>query len=993
MRPLYLSVKGFGPYLRVELKEETFRLIHQERLFLITGEIGAGKTTLFDAILFSLFGDTAFPERSPRDLISHLLKQNPKLIPEVVFKFFFNGKTYQIVRRPAFGRYNASVSLWINDVLYSQKPQEISQKIKELFGLDAKQFKKIFLIPQGEYRRILLSEPKERKELFEKLFDTEFLTRLEEFFKSNVKALKEKLRQLEEREREILILANVSSPEELDERIKNFSSEFLKIKKELDSVTSKLNSLLEEIKKLEKGYEVLSKYLQIKEELQKMECKKSEIEALKERVFKLKALKENLYHYETVKKLWGQFKEKIKQKRGLLKALSELNEKISETKGKLELLKEKEGEMEKLKEVLFQKEEALKGIHRYKTLLKALKECEESIDKLSRDLEFLDSKERAFKERIDKLAEERELFRRFLETQRELSELKEKEKDLRLYKERVKEQGFLHNERDALEKKKLELREKLDYLEIQSVAVRLAETLKEGQPCPVCGSKVHPHKAQKNIFLSGIDNLKKELEEIDLQLEKVKTRLYQIEGELCLLKSRITQDETFLLEKIKELEDKLKTFKEYSFSFDGLEDYEGEERKLKRELENLLFKKKGLEAEFIRLKGEKGNLEGELRALREIHLKEDENEEKLKEEVAQLKKALQDFENNKKALEERLNLLEREFAKKQTELESLERELREKVFEYRSSFSILKGLINKKIFESFKDLKIYHKDLENLDKYEKEISSFEETLKILTAHLKELESTLEEFSFSTDFSTDKEALYELQKNLESLNHEKAILSERRDQILGELKRLEELQKNLEKYKTLYENIHRERSFLEEEYPYLEKIHLLLSGGPSNISFHSYALSKYLSLILRRANSYLLEFTFGRYRFVEGEIFTKRFILEVFDSYTGTKREVKTLSGGESFLASLSFALSSADVLIALSKKGAFETLLIDEGFGSLDENSLERVMQGLLQLSQRTGKIVGIISHLKDLKERFPVIIEVIKNKEKGSQLKVWRNF
>ncbi|MEZ0343482.1 MAG: SMC family ATPase [Caldimicrobium sp.] len=988
MRPLYLSVKGFGPYLKVELTEETFRLIHQERLFLITGEIGAGKTTLFDAILFSLFGDTAFPERSPKDLISHLLKQNPQFIPEVVFKFFFNGKTFQIVRRPAFGRYNSSVSLWINEVLYSQKHQEVTQKIKEIFGLEAKQFKKIFLIPQGEYRKVLLSEPKERKELFEKLFDTEFLTRLEEFFKSNVKALKDKLNQLEVKEKEILGFAEVSSPEELEEKINKLSSELLKGKKELDSITSKLNNLSEEIKRLERGYELLFRYFQLEEELKTFETKRENIEAIRKKVIKLKALKENLYHYENIKKLWSQLREKTKQKKELIKGLFELQEKISEVKGELEPLKEKEHEIEKLKEILFQKEEALKGFERYKGLLKALKDCEEALNHLNDEIEKIDLKEKALKEKLNKLSKEKELLRHFLETQRKLSELKEKERDLNLYKERIEEKSLLLKEREALEKKKKDLSERLEIFETQSLAVKLAESLKEGEPCPVCGSKVHPHKAQRSIFLSGMDNLKKELEETDSQLEKVKTRLSQIEGELFLLKKRLPEDEILLNQKIKEHEENLKDLRNYPFTFEESEIYEEKEKELNKELETLLSKRKTLEERFVLLKEEKGKFEGELKALKEIHLKE-ETEEELREEIVQLKRYIQEFENKKFNLEEKLKNFEREFAKKQAEFEGLERELKDKVFEYRASLKSLKSLINKKIFGDFKEMKIYYKELESLERYEEEIFSFEESLKIIKAQLQEIEKNLKELSFFID----KESFFELEKTLKNLNDEKAILSERRDQILGELKRLEEIQKNLERYKELFEKIHKEKSFLEEEYPYLEKIFLLLSGGSSKISFHSYALSKYLSLILRRASSYLSDFTLGRYRFVEGEIFTKQFILEIFDNYTGTKREVKTLSGGESFLASLSFALSSADILFALSKRGAFETLLIDEGFGSLDENSLERVIQGLLQLSQRTGKIVGIISHLRDLKERFPVVIEVIKNKEKGSQLKVWRNF
>ncbi|MFN3505191.1 MAG: AAA family ATPase, partial [Caldimicrobium sp.] len=118
MKPLYLSIKGFGPYIKAEIPEETFQLIHQEKFFLITGEIGAGKTTLFDAIFFALFGEATFPDRTPKDLTSHLLSSSKytHIEPEVSFKFIFKGQIYQLLRKPPFGaRQTYFSSLWINE--------------------------------------------------------------------------------------------------------------------------------------------------------------------------------------------------------------------------------------------------------------------------------------------------------------------------------------------------------------------------------------------------------------------------------------------------------------------------------------------------------------------------------------------------------------------------------------------------------------------------------------------------------------------------------------------------------------------------------------------------------------------------------------------------------------------------------------------------------------------------------------------------------------
>ncbi|MGC9109560.1 MAG: AAA family ATPase [Caldimicrobium sp.] len=986
MRPLYLSVKGFGPYLKVEINEDIFNLIHRERLFLITGEVGAGKTTLFDAILFSLFGEASFPERSAKDLISHLLKKNPQILPEVIFKFFFGGKTYKIVRRPAFGRHNASVSLWINDILYSQKSQEVSQKIKELLGLEAKQFKKVFLIPQGEYREVILSEPKERKELFEKLFDTALLGRLEDFFKNKVKLLKEKISFLKEKEKEILALAEVSSYEELTEKILYYTSEISKGESKLSSISAKLKSLEEELKKLEKAYELLSDYLKLKEEKIQLENKSNEIDSLKEKVFKLKALMENLYHYETIRKLWVQLRQKAKQRKDLFSASIKLKEELSNTQEEWEKLREREPDLEKKKEILLQKKRALEAIQRYQELLKELREMEDKLRKIEEE-----------RNNLEKEIEKREFFRDYLEKLRKLTELKKKEKDLRLFKEKKEEYQKLLKEKEELERKRDELKEEIENLERKAIAVKLAETLKEGEPCPVCGSKVHPHKASADLFLFSLDPKKKELEKLEIFLEKKKSLISQREGEISILKERLPEDENLFYIQLRELEETLKALENISLTFKNFESSEINEKELNKELEELNLKKKELEREYIELQAKKGAIEEKLKTLEESHFYgEQPEEDKLKREFQELEKFFQEYDNEKRALEEKLKNLQKELVENQTKLQGLQSELEEKVSEYRNSLRILKDLIKRGIFKNFQELKDYYQDLSNLENYEEKIHSFEENFKRNERALEELKKDLEGlgvFLKIEDLDKLKELLEALNKQKMDLFEKRQDLSEKRDQILGEIKRIEEVLKNLEKHKKRYEEILEEKRSLEEEYPYLEKIFNLLSGNTTKISFHSYALSKYLSLILKRASFYLSDFTLGRYRFVEGEVFTKQFILEVFDNYTGTKREVKTLSGGESFLASLSFALSSADILISLSKRGPFETLLIDEGFGSLDEKTLERVIQGLLQVSQKTGKIVGIISHLRELKERFPVVIEVIKDREKGSRLKIWRNF
>jgi exonuclease SbcC len=182
--------------------------------------------------------------------------------------------------------------------------------------------------------------------------------------------------------------------------------------------------------------------------------------------------------------------------------------------------------------------------------------------------------------------------------------------------------------------------------------------------------------------------------------------------------------------------------------------------------------------------------------------------------------------------------------------------------------------------------------------------------------------------------------------------------------------------------------------LRKEQGILEHIINLISGkNPKAVSLLSYATSIFLDRLLRRANHYLKEFSFHRYCFVIEEALRKDFELYIFDAYTGRAREVRTLSGGESFIAVLAFALGVSDLLQALSGAKPFQSFFIDEGFGNLDSQTLDRVVQTLVEVSQRADRVIGVISHLSEIKDRFPARIEVIKEREGGSRIKVEKVF
>ena len=987
MRPLYLFIQGLGPYLKVEIDEDCFQLIQRERLFLISGEIGAGKTTLFDGILFALFGEASFPDRTPKDLISHLLIRHPQIAPEVTFKFLYQGKIYQILRRPPYGKQSATVSLWINNRLFSQKAGEVSEKIRDLFGLDGKQFKKVFLIPQGEYREILLSDPKERKTLFERLFDTEAFSRLEEFFKDQAKALRDELALLRERESEILKLAEVSKVEDLEEKIKGLSDRKESIQRELTTLSQRLKNLDESIRKKERDLETVQKGLSLVAELKALEEKVPEMENLKKKLKKLKALKEKAAYFELVERNKILIRERLFALKEEEASIKGLESSLRETSEKIKALSEGEEHIKAKRERLIKRQEALSSLQRARELERTLTELEGIFQNTKRSLEQINSSAETLQQELELIQREREDLKTLLELSKNLEEKRARLSQIRAYKtKRETLDGLLERIRE-LETKRESLRGELEHLKTRHLAVTLAQDLKEGEPCPVCGSRVHPAKAQRDLFLTQIDPLQRTLENLEGELEKAKRGASKLEGEISLLEDMVKDNEETLVSEIHSLEGPLADLARRDFRFKEPLSYERREKELKVRIEELERQKKELQMRFLEVSEKKASVEGELKALKGL-LKDSLDEAILYMEIKNLSEEIRLYEETFKGLQETSLSLERALHTHKANRENLVREIADRQRELKSSLKEISLMIKQGLFKDLSEMKLNFDELKNLAHYEESLFNFERDLHRIGKTLRELKDEAR----NREISIDEKTFSQLSEELKNLHQERSKLEREREQRERELGKLEELLHQSENLKRAYREVLAEKKDLEEEFPYLEKLSLLLSGKSTGISFHSFVLSRFLSLILKSANNYLSDFTFGRYRFVEGEVFTKRFILEVFDHYTGTKREIKTLSGGESFLAALSFALGASDILLALSKKGPLEILLIDEGFGSLDVGTLDRVVQGLLKLSQKTGKIIGVISHLKDLNEHFPLVLEVIKNSEKGSSLKVRRN-
>ena len=1005
MLPSELTIKGFGPYLGVSISEEEFRLLQDSRLFLIFGEIGAGKTTLFDAILFALYGETSFPERKVEHLISHHIKPGERMVPEVGFRFLFGKEEIKVVRRlPALALKGQEAYLWINGRLRSNKLTEVNQILKDILKLDAKQFKKVLLLPQGEYREVLLAEKRERVALFERLFQLEIFSKLEEYLKEKNKELKAELDNLTTELSTLLWSCEAQSLEELKERVVRAKEDLRKLHQKEALLKEELRRREESLKRLENLCLLLERKKALEEEKRLLLQKKEEFEEKEKEVARLRAFKEILPYYEDLRRRWKELKR--------LKSLEkETLAKLEVEKIALKKITEKLSELEREKERISALRERRVKLEDLFKLLQREKEAKVKLESFERRLKELTAQ-------VERLREEKEAINIMVE----LSKLEKEYKDLIRLKEVEKALCELEASIKDLEERLNEKKREYEALRDLSLLQRFAERLKEGEACPLCGSTSHPHKAslsEKDV--ERITLLSEEIAKLEEELRKEREKRSELLGERKSLLSRTRIEfEEELSRKIETLRSTLKNkvyhpedpFCHPEALFCHPEDpfchpeaqAEGSphiklsqslsEDELKRDLELLENKEKNLHKEKEALLQDKARLEEQLRSVEvkfsELGYEEKPSLEKIEKELSELNKEITAFERAFNELTSKKEESSRRLSGLQVKLEETRNSLKREALHYRDALAKVFSLKKRGLFSRLSELKEAISRVAYLEGLEKEVEDYKKHLFSLTESLARLDEELR--TKHEDFS--QISLDEVSVELKVLKEKVEGLRLEKERIDREVARLEENLKRAEAIKAQVEELTQRISLLRKEQGVLEHILSLISGkNPKAVSLPSYATSIFLDRLLRRANHYLKEFSFYRYSFVIEEALRKDFELYIFDAYTGRAREVRTLSGGESFIAVLAFALGVSDLMQALSGAKPFQSFFIDEGFGNLDSQTLDRVVQTLVEVSQRADRVIGVISHLSELKDRFPARIEVIKDREGGSRIKVEKVF
>lgn len=1094
MKPKKLVISAFGPYGEKTVVD--FEKLGEKGLYLITGDTGAGKTTLFDAITFALYGEASGNVRETGMFRSKYASDDVPTYVELTF--IYQGKDYKVTRNPEYLRpkgrgtgftlQKAEAELVFPDGRPPvTKTREVTKAITELMGLDYRQFTQIAMIAQGDFQKLLLAGTTERGEIFRQIFHTGIYQDIENRLRD---AVKEKWKEYDEMRRSISQYLDGASISD-DPQAEGEWKELKKAKFEGKTIRG-IELLTEVIGRQEGTLESLKDQIHgIDEEIQKEnkvlgEAKQRQRmkEQLKDRQRQLEEL-EPAVQKAVLQKAEAQ--EEAKGCEALAEEIRDLKEKkagLESYLGKMQSAKEKETAIEKEKQAeerlkqekilaeqsFFENKEAqesLKGVEAEKERLQnRFKEAAGKADKLTADERALDqaAKEKqtsqmkllelektgndwkAKKEELAKL--ENVLMQTagnapILQVRSEqLQEFYKQLEQLEMTEKRLSEAQNGYEKAVDVRNKEREIYDHLEQTFLDAQAGLLAKHLKEGEKCPVCGSIHHPQLAlltdevpdkelleqkkagldqkeesvQKLSALAG--QLREQSEQLKEQCQNKAEQLLKDAGisdaeavDLTGLKRCLEEEIRSCDKKLKEAQNAAENLKKCQESKRTLETKEGalqdelqqvrnahsaasgqlellitqcvknlqEDWKLQetesvapmpgiQDIEAVIFKIKEF---FAQLKAENNTI------LEQLKVSLEENGKKA-EALTRLQIQAGKLEDQQKKLSEDISGKALMIQKLKTQLEELRKQLEEESLKYGSVTAeeieeLLKGKIQRK------------------QKLEAALTQASDYLNALNTQSESLKSAIE--TLKTQMASTQEiSEEEVQEKITALSQEKKEWDEKRSRQYADL----------ENNRCIYNNVQKNQGKMaaaEQEYVWMRALSDTAGGtlsGKRKIELETYVQMAYFDRILRRANLRLMTMSSGQYelkRQENGESKKEKAGLElnVIDHYNGTERSVKTLSGGESFQASLSLALGLSDEIQAGAGGIRLDAMFVDEGFGSLDEDSLNQAIRSLNDLAQGQ-RLVGIISHVGELKDRIERKIIVTKKRSSagvGSQVQV----
>ncbi|MEE9302233.1 MAG: SMC family ATPase [Thiotrichaceae bacterium] len=1025
MRPVRLSMTAFGPFVKTQVID--FEALGEKPLFLINGTTGSGKTTILDAICFALYGQTTGKEREAAQMRCDYA--DDKTLTEVEFIFELADTTYRIKRIPVQQRaknkgegtmeQKATAELYRRDdddgdddrdnrshtetVLVARKVSDATKQIEQLTGLQVDQFRQVMVLPQGKFREFLMADSKAREDIFKQLFETHIYTQIENKLKAKAKDVALAVARLKEKQQGVLVNAELDTFDELLSAIATLIPEH-------DKASSIAKTNEQNYLKLVKEQEAL---MALAKDFDNLDSQLIKIDQYKQQLVNIKEKKRHLIKAEQAQKIAPCFSELSRCNQALTATIEQL-EQANKTHKKNKVLKdaakqELSNNAKRLKQLDDKKQllVTLKSYHqRSASLLQAQQDlsasqtqqqtgekglvlAQQQFDKDYEEHESGVKEKEELESRLEKSTEISLLYKTLtdqLEQKQHINALVIQKKS---YEDKLEE---LVKNGNSLKKQYVDKQNQLKQLDLlwhNGQAAILSKELAQDQACPVCGSTDHPAPATAEQAIPGEDerelaqNAVEKAEQVYQQArdeyKKVKVELNSVISQISTEEKRLGEAANSSVENLRlqhtQVSEQRKQNQQFQQRLDVLKkQLIGLKRSqdiARKGLDAIKTQQVALIADVASNKAKVENSEKELpQEYRQARSLENAIQVTAKA-IDTLTKSINDvqqaYENASKAL-----------TQAKTTLENLESRLEKDKDSINNATSEWAKQLEQSPFNNDHDYKISQLDEAIVKQLKSDIEDFESRYQQAQGALQQQQKLLKGKS-KPDLPLFQEKVTNAQLEKESSE--------------AKLKQLDIQLAGLRKARKTLATFAEELVEKEKLYRVVGTLSDVANGVTGNkISLQRFVLGVLLDDVLIAASARLTLMSKGRYVLLRKEDRAKGnkasgLELEVEDSYTGKVRAVATLSGGESFMASLSLALGLSDVVQAYAGGIRLDTLFIDEGFGSLDADALDLAIRTLIDL-RNTGRMVGIISHVSELKEQISLRIDV-KSSPVGSHIEI----
>lgn len=1013
MKPLYLEIRAFGPYAGVQAVD--FSQLRDYRFFLIHGPTGSGKTSLLDAICYALYGDTSGKVRSGENMRSDYAAASEGTA--VVFDFAVGENRYRVRRSPrqwlarkrgagSLVEVGESASLYRLDetrretAVLAEKSQRVTAEVQRLLGFRSDQFRQVVLLPQGDFRRLLLADSSERQEIMQTLFRTEYYGTVEQRLKETLKEWTERYTELDAKLQELQTLAGVSDWAELQRQIAADEVNLAQLRNQTDASANAAAQARQVLTAAQLARQVLDEreqaraaFAMIQRERPAVDDRRAELlraQRAEEAAGAVTLARERWQDRETAAGLWQTSTVERAKAAGLWEMAA----------GDWEMIRRREPELERLtqekkrladigvrNQALSQALAAARN-HRDNALaaIADLRQADESLAALQQKLaELQEREEQAI--RLGAEAGGREAAGRQWRTV-----LENREKLERVQGELAGAATALQataNDTAAIraswEKAKADL-ENLQNEWEQGQAALLAGGLADGQPCPVCGSLHHPAPAGSGGRLPDPAELRRAkmfAEQLAQEVEQAVQREYaaqsardSLEQHRLLLLTELGEYGKWPLQRCRQVLTEARQSWQLAVQAQTAATGLKQQREQSRQQMEQLRSDRDLKEQNRTAAESQAQATAAVARERQAEVPEEYRDgnnleqalQEVQARIAELSRLLSDAQRQAAAASESLAKATGQEEERRLALERAQET-------WAAADAAKQQRILSVGFDSEEDYQAAVRPAATRSAWDQAVQDFDRRLSAAVERLDRAESAAGRIGEDPDVA-GREADYAAAAQREQeLRIAAARIQDRLQLQRSQAERFAQLQAG--------------RQEAEARHSLYSGLWEIAAGRFTGVSFERYVLGFLLDEVNLHANLRLKGMTRGRYQLRRKEERDDKrrgagLDLEILDGYTGEARPVQTLSGGETFLASLSLALGLADVVQARAGGIYLETLFVDEGFGTLDTEALDLAIKALIDL-QQGGRLVGIISHVPELTERINARLEVIPT-ERGSR-------